>query len=176
MAYSTRQVVLVLLVFAFTLPSLAAEIVHNSPTLQQVPPAGDKMELQFVVKGTTDIDIPVKLLLNRDGKFEVIDIDPGHLGVKNNVVRDFTVYSPRRSLEYRFLVKDEAGETLSKRFTLTRDCQVDYQLTTPELAELAATEDERVALLAADASELEKEITQAAGALELLKEFKGLLQ
>lgn len=179
MGRSSRTLTLAFLMVLVGLPayaSFAAEVVHTPPAANQLPSAGDELQLELILTGTTDIDLPVKLFLNRDGKLEIIDIDPGHLGVRNNVVRDFTIYSPRRSLEYRFLIQQNGKSEFSDYYAVERDCQVDFGMTSPEIAELAATEDERVAMLAADASELEKEITQAAEALELVKTLKELLQ
>jgi hypothetical protein len=153
-------------------PKPNVQLVHQPLAIKQIPAAGTLMPMSIQLANSQDVDIKIRLVGSRDGRFMDIAFP---MGVFNNADRPtytINVPAPTAVMTYQFIVHQPNGElTLTPKYSIQRGCIQNYRVNIPN--DHPSAEYRRdIATLIAKARSLERDTARLDTAIRLIENLK----
>ena len=180
---NVRATALGVLVGVFSLTStiafVSAEDVPPSAILQhkptethQLPQAGTLMPLSVFIMNSSDVDVKIRLVGSRDGRFMDIAFPMGVLNQTDQPTYTINIPAPVAAMTYQFVVHQKSGDlTLTEKYLIKRNCVQNFKVEVPETIPSAEYRKE-IATLVAKARSLERDTRNLDTAIKLLDALK----
>jgi len=153
-------------------PRPSIRLRHEPPQTKQLPPAGTLLPISVQVDNSSDVDIKIRLVGSRDGRFMDIAFPLGVLNASDRPTYTIQVPAPTASMTYQFIVHQPSGDlTLTDKFAVKRNCVHTFSSATPQGDESRDYKQE-VATLVAQARALESNNRNLDTALKLIEDLK----
>lgn len=153
-------------------PRPNVQLTHQPLAIKQIPAAGTLMPISVQLQNSQDVDIKIRLVGSRDGRFMDIAFP---MGVFNNADRPtytINIPAPKAVMNYQFIVHQPNGElTLTPKYSLQRSCVQNYRVDIPNDHPSAEYRRE-IATLIAKARSLERETARLDTAIRLIENLK----
>jgi hypothetical protein len=114
----------------FALSSATWAIDIETPAIKgdRLPLPGKSLTLRAYISGSRDIELPVKLIVELDGRAVTMNTY-GSRDEKDRIVYSAEIFAPQAELNYQFLLVNSDGSlTTSKRYLARRPCLPDVSL------------------------------------------------
>ena len=162
-----------------TIPFVSAEdaplsvILQHKPTeTHQLPQAGTLMPLSVFIMNSSDVDVKIRLVGSRDGRFMDIAFPMGVLNETDRPTYTINIPAPVAAMTYQFVVHQKSGElTLTDKYLIKRNCVQNFKVEVPETIPSAEYRKE-IATLVAKARSLERDTRNLDTAIKLLDALK----
>lgn len=147
-------------------------IKHQPTENHRLPSAGTLMPIAVQLENASDVDIKIRLVGSRDGRFMDIAFPMGVLNMSDRPTYSIQIPAPTAAMTYQFIIHQRSGDlTLSEKFTVKRNCIQNYRVDIPENIPSAEYRKE-VATLVSQARSLERDTQNLDTALKLLEGLK----
>jgi hypothetical protein len=162
-----------------TIPFVSAEdaspsvILQHKPTeTHQLPQAGTLMPLSVSIMNSSDVDVKIRLVGSRDGRFMDIAFPMGVLNETDRPTYTINIPAPVAAMTYQFVVHQKSGDlTLTDKYLIKRNCVQNFKVEVPETIPSAEYRKE-IATLVAKARSLERDTRNLDTAIKLLDALK----
>ncbi|MEY4667317.1 MAG: hypothetical protein RL518_16 [Pseudomonadota bacterium] len=152
-----------------TVPAL---IQHQPMETHQLPPAGTLIPVSLSLVNSSDVDIKIRLVGSRDGRFMDIAFPMGVLNASDRPTYTINIPAPVAAMSYQFVIHQKSGDlTLSDKFIVKRHCVQNFKVEVPENIPSAEYRKE-IATLVAKARSLERDTRNLETAIKLLDTLK----
>lgn len=150
-----------------------AVILQHKPTeTHQLPQAGTLMPLSVSITNSSDVDVKIRLVGSRDGRFMDIAFPMGVLNETDRPTYTINIPAPVAAMTYQFVVHQKSGDlTLTDKYLIKRNCVQNFKVEVPETIPSAEYRKE-VATLVAKARSLERDTRNLETAIKLLDALK----
>jgi len=141
---------------------------HQPTETHKLPPAGTLMPVAVQLENSSDVDIKIRLVGSRDGRFMDIAFPMGVLNESDKPTYTIQVPAPVKAMTYQFIIHQKGGDlTLSDKFVTKRNCVQTYKV---EVAENLPSAEYRkqMATLVAKARSLERDTQNLETAIKLI--------
>jgi hypothetical protein len=130
------------------------------------------MPVSVQLENASDVDIKIRLVGSRDGRFMDIAFPMGVLNMSDRPTYTIQIPAPTAAMTYQFIVHQRSGDlTLSEKFTVKRNCIQNFRVDVPENLPSAEYRKE-VATLVSQARSLERDTQNLDTALKLLEALR----
>lgn len=147
-------------------------IKHQPTEIHRLPSAGTLMPVSVQLENSSDVDIKIRLVGARDGRFMDIAFPMGVLNTSDRPTYTIQIPAPTAAMTYQFIVHQRSGDlTLSEKFTVKRNCIQNFRVDVPDNIPSAEYRKE-IATLISQARTLERETQNLDTALKLLEGLK----
>jgi hypothetical protein len=148
------------------------ELVHRAPDLREQPAGRSWVPIILELHNTKDIDLKVRLVGSRDGRFMDVTLPRGALNAADIPTYQMEVPAPLAAMTYQFVVHQPDGSLItSKRFTMQRACVQNYKVEIPE-SDPNGVFKRKVAGIVAQAGSLERDLGYLDAAVKILEEIR----
>lgn len=145
---------------------------HQPTETHQLPSAGTLMPIAVQLENSSDVDIKIRLVGSRDGRFMDIAFPMGVLNSSDRPTYTIQLPSPVAAMTYQFITHQRSGDlTLSDKFIIKRNCVQNFKVEIPEGIPSAEYRKE-MANLVANARSLERDTQNLDTAIKLLDALK----
>jgi hypothetical protein len=145
---------------------------HQPTETHQLPQAGTLIPISVTLANSSDVDIKIRLVGSRDGRFMDIAFPMGVLNATDRPTYTINIPAPVAAMSYQFVVHQKSGDlTLSDKFIVKRNCVQNFKVEVPESIPSAEYRKE-VASLVAKARSLERDTRNLETAIKLLDSLK----
>jgi hypothetical protein len=145
---------------------------HEPPQTKQLPPAGTLVPISVQLENSSDVDIKIRLVGSRDGRFMDIAFSFGVLNASDRPTYTIQIPSPTSAMTYQFIAHQPGGElTLTDKFVVKRNC-VPGLPTTADHEPNSTEYKQEVATLVAQARALEGDNRNLETALKLIEDLR----
>lgn len=145
---------------------------HQPTETHKIPPAGMMMPIAVQLDNSSDVDIKIRLVGSRDGRFMDIAFPMGVLNTSDKPTYTIQIPAPVKAMTYQFIVHQRGGDlTLTDKFIVKRNCVQTFSVDVPEGIPSAEFRKE-VAGLVAKARELERDTQNLETAIKLIDNLK----
>lgn len=150
-----------------------AVILQHKPTeTHQLPPAGTLMPLVVSITNSSDVDVKIRLVGSRDGRFMDIAFPMGMLNETDRPTYTINIPAPVAAMTYQFVVHQKSGDlTLTDKYLIKRNCVQNFKVEVPDTIPSAEYRKE-AATLVAKARTLERDTRNLETAIKLLDALK----
>jgi len=149
------------------------EIAHQPTDAKALPAAATWMPISVELKHTRDIDLEVRLVGSRDGRFLDITMPRGSLNEADNAVYKVDVPAPIAAMSYQFVIRENSGGfTVSPRYVAQRACVQNFKVDVDGKSSDAAFR-RHVSELVSKAKLLERSTANYEAALKIIEELKS---
>jgi len=147
--------------------------IRHAPTeTHKLPPAGALMPIAVQLENSSEVDIKIRLVGSRDGRFMDIAFPMGVLNESDKPTFTIQVPAPNKAMTYQFIIHQKGGDlTLTEKFTIKRNCVQTYKVDVPENIPSAEYRKE-IATLVAQARSLERDTQNLDTAIKLIDGLK----
>jgi len=138
----------------------------------ELPPAGRLMPIAVQLENSSDVDIKIRLVGSRDGRFMDIAFPMGVLNTSDRPTYTIQIPAPVAAMTYQFITHQRSGDlTLSDKFTIKRTCIQNFKA---EISEGSPSAEYRKGMvsLVAKARSLERDTHNLETAIKLLDALK----
>jgi hypothetical protein len=150
----------------------AIRIRHQPTETHKLPPAGTMMPIAVQLENSSDVDIKIRLVGSRDGRFMDIAFPMGVLNTTDKPTYTIQIPAPVKAMTYQFIVHQRGGNlTLTDKFVVKRNCVQTFSVDVPESIPSAEFRKE-IAGLVAKARELERDTQNLETAIKLIDNLK----
>ena len=147
-------------------------IKHQPTEHHRLPSAGTLMPIAVQLENAFDVDIKIRLVGARDGRFMDIAFPMGVLNMSDRPTYTIQIPAPTAAMTYQFIVHQRSGDlTLSEKFTVKRNCIQNFRVDVPDNIPSAEYRKE-IATLISQARTLERDTQNLDTALKLLESLK----
>ncbi len=147
-------------------------IQHQPVEIHQLPQAGTLMPIAVTLLNSSDVDIKIRLVGSRDGRFMDIAFPMGVLNSTDRPTYTINIPAPVAAISYQFVVHQKSGDlTLTDKFIIKRNCVQNFKVEVPETLPSADYRKE-IATLVAKARSLERDNRNLDAAIKLLETLK----
>lgn len=130
------------------------------------------MPIAVQLENSSDVDIKIRLVGSRDGRFMDIAFPMGILNASDRPTYTIQIPSPVAAMTYQFITHQRSGDlTLSDKFTVKRNCVQNFKVEVPEGIPSAEYR-KQMAGLVAQARSLERDTQNLDTAIKLLDALK----
>jgi hypothetical protein len=166
-------VVLMVIPFAQAQEQQAAIQLRHQPTeTHKIPSAGMMMPIAVQLENSSDVDIQIRLVGSRDGRFMDIAFPMGVLNTSDKPTYTIQIPAPAKAMTYQFIVHQKGGDlTLTDKFIVKRNCVQTFSVDVPEGTPSSEFRKE-IAGLVAKARELERDTQNLETAIKLIDNLK----
>ncbi len=173
------RVVALFLAIVVSASSVAAEdstapvqVRHQPLETHQLPQAGTLIPLSVSLANSSDVDIKIRLVGSRDGRFMDIAFPMGVLNETDRPTYTVNIPAPVAAMSYQFVVHQKSGDlTLTDKFIIKRNCVQTFKVDVPDNIPSAEHRKE-AAILVAKARSLERDTRNLETAIKLLETLK----
>lgn len=145
---------------------------HQPVETHQLPAAGTLIPISVQLENSSDVDIKIRLVGSRDGRFMDIAFPMGVLNETDRPTYTLQIPAPVAAMTYQFVIHQKSGDlSLTDKFIVKRNCVQNYTVEVPESLPSAEFRKE-VANLVAKARSLERDTHNLETALKLLDALK----
>lgn len=145
---------------------------HKPTETHQLPSAGALMPIAVQLDNSSDVDIKIRLVGSRDGRFMDIAFPMGLLNASDRPTYTIQVPAPVAAMTYQFITHQKSGDlTLSDKFLIKRNCIQNFTVDVPENLPSAEFRKE-LGTLVANARSLERDTQNLETAIKLLDALK----
>lgn len=145
---------------------------HQPTETHKIPPAGLMMPIAVQLDNSSDVDIKIRLVGSRDGRFMDIAFPMGVLNTSDRPIYTIQIPAPVKAMTYQFIIHQKGGDlTLTDKFIVKRNCVQTFSVDVPENIPSAEFRKE-VAGLVAKARELERDTQNLETAIKLIDNLK----
>jgi hypothetical protein len=145
---------------------------HKPMESHQLPPAGTLIPISVSLANSSDVDIKIRLVGSRDGRFMDIAFPMGVLNETDRPTYRVNIPAPVAAMTYQFVVHQKSGDlTLTQKYIIKRNCVQNFKVEVPETIPSAEYRKE-VATLVARARSLERDTRNLDTAIQLLDTLK----
>ncbi len=145
---------------------------HQPTETHKIPPAGLMMPIAVQLDNSSDVDIKIRLVGSRDGRFMDIAFPMGVLNTSDKPIYTIQIPAPVKAMTYQFIIHQRGGDlTLTDKFIVKRNCVQTFAVDVPESIPSAEFRKE-VAGLVAKARELERDTQNLETAIKLIDNLK----
>jgi hypothetical protein len=138
----------------------------------QLPQAGTLMPVSVSIANSSDVDVKIRLVGSRDGRFMDIAFPMGVLNETDRPTYTINVPAPVAAISYQFVIHQKSGDlTLTDKYIIKRNCVQNFKVEVPETIPSAEYRKE-VATLVAKARSLERDTRNLDTAIKLLDTLK----
>lgn len=153
-------------------PNQPIRLRHQPTETHQLPPAGTLMPIAVQLENSSDVDIKMRLVGSRDGRFMDIAFPMGVLNTSDRPTYTIQIPAPVAAMTYQFITHQRSGDlTLSDKFIIKRNCVQNFKVEIPEGIPSAEYRKEMVGLVA-KARSLERDTHNLETAIKLLDALK----
>lgn len=150
----------------------AVRLRHQPTETHKIPPAGTLMPISVQLENSSDVDVKIRLVGSRDGRFMDIAFPMGVLNTSDKPSYTIQIPAPVKAMSYQFIVHQRGGDlTLTEKFTIKRNCVQTFAVDVPEGSPSAEFRKE-MATLVAKARALERDTRNLETAVKLLEGLK----
>lgn len=161
-------------VISATAPCFAISLEAAPMRGDRLPLPGAALRVKVFISGSRDIELPVKLLAELDGRSITIDT-VGSRDEKDRVVYSADIFAPKVELNYQFLLAESDGTiSVSKRLLARRPCVPNVELV-PDSELQKMNDSQNAAKLLSLAQRLERDNNLYANAESQLLKLQELL-
>mgnify|MGYP006270144877 CR=1 FL=1 len=147
-------------------------IQHQPVETHKLPPAGSLMPISVQLANSSEVDIKIRLVGSRDGRFMDIAFPMGVLNTSDQPTYTIQIPAPTKAMTYQFIIHQRDGNlTLTDKFTIKRNCVQTYKVDVPE-GSPSAEYRKGEATLIAKARSLERDTQNLDTAIKLLDGLK----
>jgi hypothetical protein len=178
---NSRATALALSVFLLLTGNVAAfaqdstdtvRVQHKPIETHQLPPAGALIPISVSLANSSDVDIKIRLVGSRDGRFMDIAFPMGVLNATDRPTYTINIPAPVAAMSYQFVIHQKSGElTLTDKYIVKRNCVQNFKVEVPETIPSAEYRKE-IASLVANARSLERDTRNLETAIKLLDALK----
>lgn len=130
------------------------------------------MPIAVHLENSSDVDIKIRLVGSRDGRFMDIAFPMGILNASDRPTYTIQMPAPVAAMTYQFITHQRSGDlTLSDKFIIKRNCVQNFKVEIPESIPSAEYRKE-LAGLVAQARTLERDTHNLETAIKLLDALK----
>lgn len=130
------------------------------------------MSVSVQLENSSDVDIKIRLVGSRDGRFMDIAFPMGVLNTSDKPTYTIHVPAPVKAMSYHFIVHQKGGDmTLTEKFITKRNCVQTFAVDVPEGIPSAEFRKE-MATLVAKARSLERDTQNLEAAIKLIEALK----
>ena len=145
---------------------------HQPTETHQLPSAGTLMPIAVQLENSSDVDIKIRLVGSRDGRFMDIAFPMGVLNTSDRPTYTIQIPAPVAAMTYQFITHQRSGDlTLSDKFIIKRNCVQNFKVEVPEGIPSAEYRKE-MGNLVAKARLLERDTQNLETAIRLLDALK----
>lgn len=145
---------------------------HEPPQTKQLPPAGTLVPISVQLENSSDVDIKIRLVGSRDGRFMDVAFPFGVLNASDRPTYTIQIPAPTSAMTYQFIVHQPGGDlTLTDKFIIKRNC-VQSGPTSADYEAKSSEYNQEVAALVAQARALESENRNLETALKLIEDLR----
>ena len=145
---------------------------HKPMETHQLPQAGTLMPISVSIANSSDVDVKIRLVGSRDGRFMDIAFPMGVLNETDRPSYTINVPAPVAAISYQFVIHQKSGDlTLTDKYIIKRNCVQNFKVEVPETIPSAEYRKE-VATLVAKARSLERDTRNLDTAIKLLDTLK----
>ena len=145
---------------------------HKPMETHQLPQAGTLIPISVILTNSTDVDIKIRLVGSRDGRFMDIAFPMGVLNESDRAAYSINLPAPVAAMTYQFVIHQKSGDlTLTDKYIIKRNCVQNFKVEVPETLPSAEYRKE-VASLVAKARSLERDTRNLETAIKLLDTLK----
>jgi hypothetical protein len=145
---------------------------HKPMETHQLPQAGTLMPISVSLVNSNDVDIKIRLVGSRDGRFMDIAFPMGVLNNTDKPTYTITIPAPVAAMTYQFIIHQRSGDlTLTEKYVVKRNCVQNFKVEVPEDLPSAEFRKE-AATLVAKARSLERDTRNLETAIKLLDALK----
>lgn len=145
---------------------------HKPTETHQLPQAGTLMPLTVQLENSSDVDIKIRLVGSRDGRFMDIAFPMGVLNASDRPTYTIQIPAPVAAMTYQFITHQRSGDlTLSEKFIIKRNCVQNFKVEVPE-GDPSTEYRKEMAGLVARARSLERDTHNLEAAIKLLDALK----
>ncbi len=145
---------------------------HKPMETHQLPQAGTLMPVSVSIANSSDVDVKIRLVGSRDGRFMDIAFPMGVLNETDRPTYTINVPAPVAAISYQFVIHQKSGDlTLTDKYIIKRNCVQNFKVEVPETIPSAEYRKE-VATLVAKARSLERDTRNLDTAIKLLDTLK----
>lgn len=166
-------------VFRMPAPSEAAEpaqiieVLHLAPDGKSIPTTANWMTLSVELKNTRSIDLKVRLVGSRDGRFMDVTLPRGALNSDDRPTYQMEIPAPAAAMSYQFIVHQPDGTlATSRRFSIQRPCVQNYRVDVTG-SDTDAAFRKQVGDLVSRAKVLERDRANYDAALKIIEELRN---
>lgn len=169
-----RGIFIFLLLFCVAATASAIDLETPAIKGDRLPLPGKSLTLRVYVNGSREIELPVKLIAEIDGRAITINTY-GSRDEKDRIVYSAEVFAPQAEINYQFiLVNSDGSISTSKRYLSRRPCLPDVTLVSDDELQKISESQNAVKLLSV-AKRLERDNDLYATAESQLKKLAALL-
>ena len=145
---------------------------HQPTETHKLPPAGSLMSVSVQLENSSDVDVKIRLVGSRDGRFMDIAFPMGVLNTSDKPTYTIQIPAPVKAISYQFIVHQRGGDlTLTDKFVVKRNCVQNFSVDVPEGIPSAEFRKE-MATLVAKARSLERDTHNLETAIKLIEALK----
>ncbi len=145
---------------------------HQPVETHRLPAAGTLLPISVQLENSSDVDIKIRLVGSRDGRFMDIAFPMGVLNETDRPTYTIQLPAPVAAMTYQFVIHQKSGDlSLTDKFIVKRNCVQNYKVEVPESLPSAEFRKE-VANLVAKARSLERDTHNLETSIKLLDALK----
>ena len=130
------------------------------------------MPVSVQLENSSDVDVKIRLVGSRDGRFMDIAFPMGVLNETDRPTYTIQLPAPVAAMTYQFVIHQKSGDlSLTDKFIVKRNCVQNYKVEVPESLPSAEFRKE-VANLVAKARSLERDTHNLETAIKLIDTLK----
>ncbi len=153
-------------------PRPTIRIQHQPLSVAQIPAAGTLMPISLQLENSSEVDIKIRMVGSRDGRFMDIAFPMGVLNMSDRPTFTINVPAPTALMTYQFVIHQPNGElTLTPKYTVQRSCVQKFRVDVPD-GEPSSQYRKEIATLMAKARSLERDTAQLETAIKLIEALK----
>lgn len=153
-------------------PKPNVRIQHTPADTSQLPAAGTLMPITLQLENSSEVDVKIRLVGSRDGRFMDIAFPMGVLNMSDRPTFTINVPSPNAIMTYQFVIHQPNGEmTLTPKYLIQRSCIQNFRVDLPD-GQQSKEYRREIATLIAKARSLERDTARLETAIKLIEALK----
>jgi hypothetical protein len=138
----------------------------------QIPHAGTLIPISASLTNSSDVDIKIRLVGSRDGRFMDIAFPMGVLNETDRPTYTIHLPAPVAAMTYQFVIHQMSGDlSITDKYIIKRNCIQNFAVEVPDTIPSAEYRRE-IATLVANARTLERDTRNLETAIKLLDTLK----
>lgn len=130
------------------------------------------MPLSVQLENSSDVDVKIRLVGSRDGRFMDIAFPMGVLNASDKPTYTIQIPAPVKAMSYQFIIHQNGGDlTLTDKYIVKRNCAQTFAVDVPEGIPSAEFRRE-MASLVAKARALERDTQNLETAIKMIEALK----
>ncbi len=153
-------------------PKPSIRIQHTPADTSQLPAAGTLMPITLQLENSSEVDVKIRLVGSRDGRFMDIAFPMGVLNMSDRPTFTINIPSPNATMTYQFIIHQPNGEmTSTPKYLIQRSCIQNFRVDIPEKQQ-GKEYSREIATLIAKARSLERDTARLETAIKLVEALK----